>query len=404
MKKIALFILSRSESLMTRKPDFSPPTSLSPDQSLPPTSFIGGRRGQAFIGKDVGGKLQGTGRSGLYACPRHPPIKACPRRLLLGDVGGKLVPDKRLAPDGFNRGPVPDVFCRGRRGQVSGNATQCQKPGFLALLILSVVCTVWGCATIVDQQVLDEPSASFEGVHVTYRSLFEPSPVFHFKVVNPNPVGMKIRNITYDLNVNGKKFIKGVTDKGMIYLKPVGSDELSLSVTFNCMDVFEPATFIRSDKVAYELTGTIGVGSFAVPYQTKGEVRLPKLPEIFLKHVDISDFSLTRPFTVIFIVCIENTCPCPVVFDTLYYRMEIGGQEFANGHLRHFSPVSANGMITLRIPSTVTSSEINWAENNLLTDDLTEYELSGEMSFYIPRIGERRFPFHKQGSAPFYSH
>jgi len=272
-----------------------------------------------------------------------------------------------------------------------------------ALFFLIATTTVlWGCATIVEQQVIDEPDATFEGMSLKCQSLFELTPVFNFKVTNSNPMGMMIRNIVYNFKIDNKKFIKGVSDKN-VWLKPVGSEELSLSVAFNYMDMFKSgAAFIESEKIAYELSGFVSAGPFAVPYYTKGDIRIANLPEISIKHIDISDFSFTRPFTMIFVVRLENPGSCAVQLDSLNYNIKLGEKEFASGIVQRVSPIDRNGVLTLEIPSNVTSSELNWSESNILTDDSSEYELSGEMKFYIPRIGERTFSFQKTGRASFH--
>lgn len=272
-----------------------------------------------------------------------------------------------------------------------------------ALFFLIATSTVlWGCATIVERQLIDEPDATFEGMSLKCQSLFELTPIFNFKVTNPNPMGMVIRNIAYNFKIDNKKFIKGVSDKN-VWLKPVGSEELSLSVAFNYMDVFKSgAAFIGSEKISYELSGFVGAGPFAVPYYTKGDIRIvSNLPEISIKYIDISDFSFTRPFIMIFVVRLENPGSCALQLDSLNYTVKLGRKEFASGVIQH-SSIDGNGVLTLEIPTNVTSSELNWSESNVLTDDSSEYEISGEMEFYIPRIGKRAFPFHKTGQVPYY--
>lgn len=271
------------------------------------------------------------------------------------------------------------------------------------LYALALASIMWcGCAAVVDQQLIDKPIVEFTGMSVKGSSLFEATAIFNFRVTNPNPMGLSIRNIEYNFELDNKKFIKGVTDK-RFWLKPVGSESLSLSVPFSYMSLFESIEeFIEAEEVIYELSGSVGVGAFAVSYNTEGYITVPAFPKISLKYIDISDFSLTRPFTMIFGLSLKNTVAAPFPPpEALGYRIKLRGKEIVRGSISRIPSLDGNKEMTIRVPATLKSSELDWSANNLLTDESSEYELSGDIRFYIRRIGERNFSFHKKGTAPF---
>lgn len=271
----------------------------------------------------------------------------------------------------------------------------------IILVLLAASMMLWGCSIIVDQQLVDMPAVTFKGMSLKRVSLFESAPMFNFKITNPNPMGLYIRNIAYNFKIGGKKFIKGIADKE-VWLKPLGAEMLNLSVTFNYMDVFGTGSaFIHSDKVAYELSGYVGAGAFAIPYHTAGEVGVPEPLGVSLKYVDVSDFSMTRPFTLTFAMGLKNPSPELVELEGLDYSIKLSGQTFAQGTIRRIPFIEKNSGLTLSVSVEVSPAQLDWSMNNILTHDSSEYELSGGMRFYIRRIGERNIPFRKRGRVPF---
>ncbi|MDM8524039.1 LEA type 2 family protein [Desulfococcaceae bacterium HSG8] len=269
----------------------------------------------------------------------------------------------------------------------------------IAVLILWVAVTMTaGCATLVERQLIDPPKVTFEGMSLEYNSFFELTPIFYFKVVNPNPMSLKIRNIEYSFEINDKKFIKGVADKG-IRLKTIGSEVVGLSLTFNTPNLFGSFTeFIRTDNIRYMLSGSVRVGPFAVPYSAKGELDLPKLPEISLKQVDIPNFSLTEKSAVIFSLSLENPNPFSVHLDGLNYDIKLGGKAIARGIAR--SVVIEKGSIsTLELPVSISFAELDWSMDNVFMASSSDYELSGEITFDISG-GSESFSFQTNGKVP----
>jgi len=270
----------------------------------------------------------------------------------------------------------------------------------LSVLIAAMI-MLGGCAAIVDQQLIDKPSVRLEGFSMNSESLFEVTPTFLFKVVNTNPMGLKIRNISYNLKINDKKFIKGVTDKD-IRLKPVSSEMLGLSVTFNLSDLFIYSTeFVQTGKIAYDLSGNVGVGAFAVPYHTKGYLEIPKLPEISLSYVDACGFSLIGNSTIVFVLNLKNANAFPVQIAELSYCIKVDEKEFMSGMIREIPSIDKNSSINLKIPMRSDFSEPDWPVNTMLAGDSLPYHFSGSIKIYTSKRMKKNFPFQNAGVVSF---
>ncbi|MCP4352502.1 MAG: hypothetical protein GY795_44150 [Desulfobacterales bacterium] len=268
-------------------------------------------------------------------------------------------------------------------------------------ILIAVTMLMTGCSILPEflREVYDKPVITFEGMSLKNMSLFEVTPVFNFKVTNPNPVSIEVRNVSYDLKINHKKFVKGVSDKGL-RVKAVGSEAFELPVTFNYPDVFESvAELVKSDEVVYDLSGFVAVGPYTLPYRTKGELNLPALPEVFLKHIEVSALSSSGA-SLVFLLGVKNNNPFSVMVNELEYQIKLGEKEFANGIVRNISSIEKNSTVTIKV---VTKTDFPESEqsvcNIVLTAPSSKYELSGLLRFYVRRLGEKIFPFQKVGNA-----
>ncbi|MDM8514754.1 LEA type 2 family protein [Desulfobacterales bacterium HSG16] len=135
--------------------------------------------------------------------------------------------------------------------------------------------------------------------------------------------------ISYDLKINDKKFINGVTDK-YLCIDAAGSNVLELPVTFNYLDLFETMMdFIKTDSVAYDLTGSIAAGPFVLPYQTDGKFNIPNLPKVSLDQVEISKLFLAGASSLVFNLQIDNANQFDVNIKAFDYGIKLGGSQLA---------------------------------------------------------------------------
>ncbi|MBF0120827.1 MAG: LEA type 2 family protein [Desulfobacterales bacterium] len=265
------------------------------------------------------------------------------------------------------------------------------------LLSGMILIFISGCAVL--QEFVKKPEVSFEDVSLKDLSLFEVTPVFKFKVTNSNPMGIDIKNITYDLKINNKPLFKDVINEG-IKLPANGAQFLEVPVKLNFMDVFETVIdFMKSNKLAYDITGTVGIGPFNIPYHKQGEIDVPKMPKISLKDIKISKFSFSGAEITVKIE-LENNNSFPVDLTGLDYSMKIGGNELAKGVAALSSPIEKNGTSLMDINLNLNFLQLGTSLANILTKPSEGYELVGAMKFNIPKIGEKSFPFQKTGEVP----
>lgn len=261
-------------------------------------------------------------------------------------------------------------------------------------LLLAILLFWSGCATM--QQLIDPPEVSFKGMSLADISLFDATPEFTFELFNPNPMGLGIRNMTYNLKINDRKFVKGVTGQEL-RLKAGGSETVVLPITFNFMDLYETLSEFKSaDTARYDLSGTIGVGPFNLPYHAEGAFDVPKLPEISVESVKVDHLSVTGA-SMIFDIQLKNENGFALNPKGLDYSVRLGGKEMAEGKVRDIGAISHHGATRLRIPLRIDFMKMGQAAFSALRGGSTDYEIAGELNFDTPGKWDRTVPFQKVG-------
>jgi LEA14-like dessication related protein len=265
-------------------------------------------------------------------------------------------------------------------------------------LSVAVFLTVSGCATM--QQLIDPPEVRFKGMHIGDISLFDATPVFTFELINFNPMGLSIRNMTYNLKINDRKFVKGVTGQDQ-RLKAGGSETVELPITFNFLDLYETLSeFQSAETAAYDLSGAIGVGPFSIPYRADGQFEVPKLPKISVEGVRVDRLSAAGA-SLVFDLRLKNENSFSLHPKGLDYAVKLEGIEMAEGKVREIGPISDRGATRLQIPLHVDFMELGRSALSALGGSSADYEIAGKLNFDVAGRWGQSVPFQKAGVVRF---
>ncbi len=268
--------------------------------------------------------------------------------------------------------------------------------------LFSVSCIVFislSCTSI-RQELIRKPGINFENTELQNMSLFEATAVFKFRVTNSNPMGLNIRNITYNLKLNGKKFVRGISDKDL-RVRSAGEGLLELPIALHYEDILE--NIPETNKIGYDLSGTIDVGPFTLPYQTAGSLNMPRLPKLSVKTILVSDISQTYA-SVVPDINIENANAFAITIKRISYNIKLGGKDFSAGFIENISPLIPKSISSLEAPAKINFFKLGYDLTDMLKESSGIYEISGEMIFDDPKIGEKTFLFRRAGSVPIVRH
>ncbi|MFP4582428.1 MAG: LEA type 2 family protein, partial [Desulfococcaceae bacterium] len=264
-----------------------------------------------------------------------------------------------------------------------------------ALALAAMMFSVAGCVHDV-QQLIDEPTLEFVGMTLTDTGVFSATPVFQFALSNSNPMGLGIRDIAYDLRVNGRKFVKGVSDQNA-RLPAGGREAVSLPIPFSFLDLFPSIPdFREAEAIPYELSGTIGVGPYDVPYQTAGRFGVPGLPEVSLEAVRLSGL---EPEMVLLTLNLElrNPNPFPIHPRRIHYRVAMEGRELSSGAVGELPEIPASDRAGITVSVRVGILEAPDLADRLSAGEPVAYAVEGDVAFSPPRRGHRGLPFQRSG-------
>ncbi|MDX9820228.1 MAG: LEA type 2 family protein [Desulfococcus multivorans] len=248
-----------------------------------------------------------------------------------------------------------------------------------------------GCQTAFQQlpyqQLLDRPVIAFQGKEQRFISYFEAEPIFRFKVDNPNPKALTVKNMTFNLTILDQKFITGVSDQEIL-VQPNSSEMVELALPFNFMDVFATAEeFQRTDHARFDLTGQATVGPFFIPYDISGELTIPRVPTVDMEVFDAAD-----PARIRMTLVITNPNPFPTPPGFLEYTTTLGGRILGEKRLTPIGALAARSARRMILPVNTPAARMSGPMNDLMTGS-GACVLSGVIRYAVPGRGHRNFPF-----------
>jgi LEA14-like dessication related protein len=246
------------------------------------------------------------------------------------------------------------------------------------------------------QQLIDEPKVEFVGMTLSETGVFSATPVFQFALSNSNPMGLGIHDIAYDLQVNGRKFVKGVSDQNA-RLPAGGTEAVSLPIPFSFLDLFPSLQEFRdAEAIPYELTGTIGVGPYDVPYQTAGRFQVPALPSVSLEGVRLGPVESSLAQLTLNLALI-NPNPFPIQPRRINYRVSLMDRELARGAVGELPQVPASDRAGISVSVLVEIGPTPELADRLASGDSVAYDVRGDVAFSLPRREHRGLPFQRSG-------
>jgi LEA14-like dessication related protein len=220
--------------------------------------------------------------------------------------------------------------------------------------------------------------------------------VFQFQITNPNPVGFSVSRVNYDLELNGRSFIKGDLPKG-IQLPSRGSASFEVPVTLEYFKFFKTLNdFIGLDEIPYELKGSVTAGPFQIPFSKTGHFDRPDLPRISLKSIHVSKLSLAGASMVIKL-SLRNANAFPVDFAGLDYDIRLSNVSIAKGSANVLDPIKENGEVELKLPIDVGFLNLGRSAYELLKNSSVNYSVSGHLKSKSKDGKTWSFPIEKSG-------
>ncbi|WP_430233128.1 LEA type 2 family protein [Nitrosomonas communis] len=142
---------------------------------------------------------------------------------------------------------------------------------FLGMVALITACTQLGA-------IKQKPEITLANIELVELGLLEQRFNLQLRIQNPNDVALRINGMTVDLELNGTKFAKGLSDKAVTV--PRMSEAVmevkatsSLGMLWQQLSQLEKSS---SDKIDYRISGQLFVdGLGSIPFEQQGDVSIP---------------------------------------------------------------------------------------------------------------------------------
>ncbi len=262
------------------------------------------------------------------------------------------------------------------------------------LPVILVFLSGFQCAHLRD--LIKQPEVKYDTVHLKNINFTDATAVFRFNVYNPNSIGMRIREIGYNLDLNGSRFISGILQDGL-HVPASGASVFEVPVTIIYNDFFKSVqSFLEADSLDYDLGGHAVFSMFRVPYKKTGRLPVPKLPSIRLKQFHVQEINLTGA-KINAEIGLKNSNSFAIVPGIFEYTLSLADIRLSSGRAEAVELPGNNEEFVITIPLDLNFFSIGTALASVLSGRESTYLLDGSFHFKDSSGREKVFPVQSKG-------
>ena len=259
------------------------------------------------------------------------------------------------------------------------------KHSIIKLLLLLFTMTLISCAELAKHADTIKPTAKLTGTRLANINFEQVDLVFDLAVENKNPVSLNLAGLDYELKIENQSLVSGTTAQA-IKLKASSTSPVQLPITLKFNDLKNlPGELWNKDKIAYQLISQFNVdlpviGNYAIPVTNKGELPVPKIPDIKIKDVKVKNLSFTSA-DLIAQVEVSNPNDFDLGLSNLNYQLTVNQQNWGQGKINQNSSIPKKGKGLVEIPVKLNMlSAGKSAYNALINKAPMEYQLTGNVT------------------------
>jgi len=257
-----------------------------------------------------------------------------------------------------------------------------------SLLLAVLICAnFFACAQTrgIIEKVIQVPTVSLADISVTDISARSMGLLLDLEINNPNPRGLELNALEYQVDLAEKPLFSGVSSEKMS-LAANGTSHSKVPVSLSYKDVMAAYDSIKGrDEVPYKISGQAKVnspiGEIPIPYSFQGSIpviRPPRISEVSLK---IDQLNLTGAALHLNLK-IFNPNSFNLDIAGADYSLDLAGNSFSSGNIPSASvPAKSNG--ALSVPLSINFSGLAGSVYSLLTKGNADYSLNYNASYKI---------------------
>ena len=194
----------------------------------------------------------------------------------------------------------------------------------LALFLLPLLLGSCGFLSSIAQK----PTVTLRRVDIKEVSFQGLSVDFVLAVANPNPIGVDLATLSYQITVDGHQFVAGSTSSA-VHVPASGLGEVHVPLSINFAEITRSFEILfRKRNVAYTLATTLGfgtpIGVLQVPLSTSGTFPVPQLPDVHFQSAGVGNLGIGGADLAI-VLGVRNTNAYAVPLGNVQYAVSLAG-------------------------------------------------------------------------------
>lgn len=214
-----------------------------------------------------------------------------------------------------------------------------------APLLLLLVLT--GCASLDDLIATRQPTAEVERLRLEALDFSGATLVAEIRIDNPNPVGVSLASLDWELEVEDQVVLSGTQPAGL-QIAASASQTIEVPVAFTFRELRETVERVGGAvELSVGLAVTAGIdvpvlGVVSIPLQQTASIPVPQLPTVALREIRIERLTLTgADMRASFRVTNPNVFA--VDLQEFSYGLSVQGREWTAGVARSRGAIVASG-------------------------------------------------------------
>ncbi len=272
------------------------------------------------------------------------------------------------------------------------------------IVLILLLLLVNSCSTLQGLVGYKQPDVYYSDVTVEGLTLEHIDLLFHFEIDNPNRVGVKLEQYTYDLMINDRNFLSG-SHKQQLEIASRSSGGIALPLTLSYRDIYESfSSVVHADSFSYTLKTEVEVdipvyGRAMVPVKAEGTLPRLRMPEVAFSGFDVHSLSLSG-VDMTLTINVRNPNPMGMKLSDLNLAASINGNELADLIVGDLS-VNSGATATVPVSFSMGFMSLGSAAIDMLRGNQRfDYDIRGDGLVQLDHPAFRdmkRIPFHLTG-------
>ena len=264
-----------------------------------------------------------------------------------------------------------------------------------------------GCASLGELLSIQRPTATVDSVRLTGLSFEGVELTADMTIDNPNPVGIDLTGVAYQLDIEGNRFLSGTQGEG-VSIASFGESRISIPLSLRYNEIRQAVDAAGSrDELLYALSTTLSfqlpvIGEVALPLRAEGTVPMVRLPRIDVAALVVESIGITGA-RLRLSFDLENPNAFPLRVDALDYAFAVQNQPWVDGGLERALEIPRFGSELVSLVFELSFLSFGRSLRDLLMgDDAVQYAFDAALTVTpgLPLMEQVTLPYEMSGSVP----